>query len=262
MTTIRPPAVAGLFYPADKTELHRMISYYLDMAQPHVKTIPKAIIAPHAGYIYSGQVAANAYKCLQKAHADIHRVILLGPSHYYPLQGLASLSVDYLETPLGQIAVDHDALKRVENLPQVQIIDVAHQKEHSLEVQLPFLQMLLDDFTVVPLVVGQATPVEVAEVLNAYWGDDATLYVISSDLSHYYDYLTAQNMDQSTSAAIEALQPENVGDDSACGRMPIRGLLAFADEHHLHATTVTMCNSGDTAGDKQRVVGYGAYHFS
>jgi AmmeMemoRadiSam system protein B len=263
MTTTRTPAVAGMFYPADRQQLHDDVTQYLNDAigARTDALVPKAIIVPHAGYIYSGPVAASAYARLLPARDRIHRVVLLGPSHRVPFRGLATSSADIFTTPLGQISLDHAAIDSITDLPQVQLLDEAHTLEHSLEVHLPFLQETLDDFTLVPLVVGDARPAEVAEVLERLWGGAETLIVISSDLSHYHDYATAKRMDRHTSEAIESLQAEDVHSEDACGCVPVSGLLYLAREHGLQASTVDLRNSGDTAGPKDRVVGYGAYVF-
>ncbi len=261
MSTIRPAAIAGMFYPDDKHELHRYLTKLLQQTKPTTPLHPKAIIVPHAGYIYSGPVAASAYHLLQPYRTIIKRVVLLGPSHHVPLFGLAASSADYFTTPLGDIAIDVMSTHSALQLPQVKLMNEAHALEHSLEVQLPFLQAVLNSFTLVPLVVGEATADEVSEVLELLWGGDETLIVISSDLSHYHDYHTAQKMDRATSNAIEQLHPEALHHDDACGRHPVSGLLLLAKQKGLHATTVDLRNSGDTAGSKDQVVGYGAYVF-
>lgn len=260
MTTLRQPAVAGMFYPSQAAVLQQDIEDYLAAAttpaQPHQ---PKAIIVPHAGYIYSGPVAASAYSLL-RPHADkIRKVVLIGPSHRVPLLGLATSSADAFHTPLGDIPLDRTSIDQLEQLPQVKRLDQAHQMEHSLEVHLPFLQTVLHAFELIPLVAGEASSDEVAEVLDAVWGGDETLIVISSDLSHYYDYATARRMDQHTSQAIEQLKPEDIANEHACGRIPVRGLLRVAQQRGLRAHTVDLRNSGDTAGARDQVVGYGAY---
>ena len=220
---------------------------------------PKAIIAPHAGYIYSAPVAASVYRRLRPLHARIRRVILLGPSHRVGFSGLALSSADFFATPLGKIPVDHSEDESLTQLPQVSVLDQAHSMEHSLEVHLPFLQTVLDRFQLLPMVVGDATPAEVAQVLESLWGGEETLIVISSDLSHYHDYVSARQLDQATSKAIEELRYEDIQYDDACGRNPVRGLLYYARAHHLRAQAIDVRNSGDTQGDKSRVVGYGAY---
>ena len=257
---VRPPAVAGSFYPADEAELTATVDAMMDRAGS-AGAAPKAVIAPHAGYIYSGPIAASAYARLRQAREIIRNVILLGPAHRVALQGLAASSAQAFATPLGPVALERAAIERLLELPQVTIRDEAHEGEHSLEVHLPFLQRVLGRFSLVPLAVGQATPEEVAQVLEALWGGPETLVVISSDLSHYHDYATARRLDAATSRAIEALAPESIDEEGACGRVPIRGLLQLAAKLGLRATTIDLRSSGDTAGDKHQVVGYGAYVF-
>lgn len=260
--SVRLPAVAGLFYPEDPETLSRMVSGFLAEAPDSGGEPPKAIIVPHAGYIYSGPVAASVYARLAGGRDRISRVVLLGPSHRVPFSGLAVTGASTYRTPLGDIRIDRQAVKRVLELPQVVMLDAAHANEHSLEVQLPFLQLLLEDFELVPLVVGDADGDEVAAVLECLWGGPETLVVISSDLSHYHDYATAQRMDRATSESIVTLHPERLGYEDACGRIPVSGLLRLARQRGLRGELVDLRNSGDTAGDKQRVVGYGAYAFS
>jgi len=260
-STIRPAAVSGQFYPANPAELEQMVQSMLDGVHD-IPSPAKAIIAPHAGLVYSGPIAATVYASLLANRESINRVVLLGPSHRVYLKGLALSSADYYETPLGKIEIDQNAYDSVRNLPQVSVTDAAHAQEHSLEVHLPFLQLVLDQFKLVPIVVGEASPEEVAEVLEVLWGDEDTQIVISSDLSHFHDYATARQLDLSTSKAIENLQLEAIGSEQACGCMPVRGLLQLARKKHLHAKTLDLRNSGDTAGSKDRVVGYGAYSVS
>lgn len=257
-STIRPAAVSGQFYPANPAELEQMVKSLLDGVHD-VPASAKAIIAPHAGLVYSGPIAATVYASLLADKERISRVVLLGPSHRVYLKGLALSSADYYETPLGKIEIDQDAYDSVRNLPQVSVADAAHAQEHSLEVHLPFLQHILDQFKLVPIVVGEASPEEVAEVLEILWGDEDTQVIISSDLSHFHDYETAQQLDASTSKAIENLQIESIGSEQACGCMPMRGLLQIAKNKDLKVKTLDLRNSGDTAGTKDRVVGYGAY---
>ncbi len=261
MPVVRPSAVAGMFYPAEHDELLEMVHTYLREAGVSSDPVPKAIIAPHAGYIYSGPVAASAYARLIQARDTIQRVVLLGPSHRVGFHGIATSSADYFHTPLGDTPLDKTLVQQVLLLSGVQRLDQAHQMEHSLEVHLPFLQEVLGDFTLLPLVVGDASPEEVAAVLREVWGGEETLIVVSSDLSHYHDYATAQRMDRATSKAIEELDPQAIGHDDACGRIPLRGLLLVAREKQLMAETIDLRNSGDTAGPRDQVVGYGAYLF-
>lgn len=258
MSIIRMPAVAGIFYSDNAHILGIQVRDFLGHAHSS-GPYPKAIIAPHAGYIYSGPIAASAYARIQPYAQNIKRVILLGPSHRVRLRGLAVPSVDFFATPLGHIALDLTALKLLSGLPLVTVSDQAHAQEHSLEVHLPFLQEILGEFTLVPLVVGEAAPYEVAQVLDRLWGGDETLLVISSDLSHYHDYATAQRLDAATSQVIEQLRCEDLTREAACGANPIGGLLYAARERGLHAYAIDVRNSGDTAGPHDRVVGYGAY---
>jgi len=259
MTRIRQPAVAGMFYPADARELQETIEGFMQASHRWAGPAPKAIIVPHAGYIYSGPVAASAYAQVKPLRDIIHRVILLGPAHRVPLIGLAATSNDFFHTPLGDVAIDQEAVDSIMDLPQVRRFDAAHIMEHSLEVHLPFLQTVLSSFKLVPLVVGEASAHEVAEVLERFWGQDDTLIVISSDLSHYHDYPTAQKLDRRTSNAIEELDYEQIDYEDACGRNPVNGLLYLAKQRHLHIQTLDLRNSGDTAGPSDQVVGYGAY---
>lgn len=260
MTIFRRPAVAGAFYPADARPLHDMIQGFLSGATA-AGNPPKAIIAPHAGYVYSGPIAANAYALVAPNRGTIRRVVLMGPSHRVGFKGIAATQADAYTTPLGDIPIDRAAIEKILPLPFVGYLDQAHAQEHSLEVHLPFLQEILGEFQLVPLVAGNATPEQVAAVLDLLWGGPETLLVISSDLSHYHDYATAQKLDQAASQAIENLDWAALDHESACGRVPVSGLLYSARCRGMRARTVDLRNSGDTAGGKDRVVGYGAYVF-
>lgn len=261
MAQIREAAVAGLFYPDDPLLLQQQVDQLLAGESPTLDH-PKALIVPHAGYIYSGPSAASAYAQLLPLRDRIKRVVLLGPAHRIGFSGLAASSAQYFATPLGVIPVDQAGLDTVLMLPQLHIRDDAHREEHSLEVQLPFLQTVLGHFKLIPLLAGDASAEEVAQVLEILWGNDDTLLVISSDLSHYHDYDTARVLDAATSRAIEQLRPDDIQYDQACGRIPVNGLLVAARHHHLKAVTLDLRNSGDTAGPRDRVVGYGAYGFN
>lgn len=260
MADIQMPNVAGLFYPDNPETLREDVERMLVSARVRDDTPPKALIAPHAGYIYSGPVAASAYIQLQPVRSKIKRVVLLAPSHYVSFRGLAASTAQRFNTPLGDVPVDTEAVSKVAELPQVKYLDQAFEGEHALEVQLPFLQSVLEDFSLVPFIVGETHGAEVAEVLDALWGDEQTLIVVSSDLSHYQDYNTAHLHDRHTTERIEALD-DGIAYGDACGRNPIRGLLRCARKHGLRAHTLDLRNSGDTAGDRSRVVGYGAYVF-
>jgi len=257
---IRMPNVAGMFYPAEPERLVRTLDEMLGSARVRVEPPPKAVIAPHAGYVYSGPVAASAYAALRPLAGRIERVVVLAPAHRVAFRGIAAPTAEVFRTPLGDIPVDGEALETATRLPSVGYLDEAFEGEHALEVQLPFLQRVLGDFRLVPFIVGDADPETVARLLDTLWGGDETLIVISSDLSHYHDHATARRLDERTTARIEALDL-NIGHEDACGSHPIRGLLLAAREHGLHAETLDLRNSGDTAGPKDRVVGYGAYVF-
>jgi AmmeMemoRadiSam system protein B len=246
--SIREPAVAGMFYPAEPEKLRGMIGKFLADAKPGPH--PKAIIAPHAGYIYSGPIAASVYA---RIPANVSRVVLIGPSHRVALHGLAGSSASLWRTPLGDVAVECPLF--------VPVNDAAHELEHSLEVQLPFLQVILKKFTLIPLVAGDASAEAVAEVLEKLWSGPETLIGISSDLSHYESYATARKMDRAAADAILALDERGLEYDNACGLVPIRGLLHLAKQKKMRAELVDLRNSGDTAGPRDQVVGYGAFAF-
>ncbi len=254
---IRPAAIAGLFYPAHPSLLRKTVARLLEEAATDAPA-PKAMIVPHAGYVYSGPVAASAYARLRNRSQPIERVVLLGPDHRVGFVGMGVPSADWFITPLGRVPVDREALEAIADLPGVVELDQAHALEHSLEVHLPFLQLALGAFKVVPIVVSQATPEQVAAVLERLWGGPETLIVISSDLSHYHDYATARRLDAATIAAIEALRGERIGPEDACGFLPIRGLLQVLSKKHLPIAAIDVRNSGDTAGPRDQVVGYGA----
>ncbi len=264
MDQLRAPAVAGRFYPGDPSELESAVAAYLAAVptNPEAARPPKALIVPHAGFVYSGPIAASAYARIAPLHAAVRRVVVLGPSHRVALRGLAASGASAFATPLGEVSIDRRANDSILTLPQVQICDDAHRDEHSLEVQLPFLQYVLDDFSLIPLSVGDAKKEEVDEVVEMLWGGPETLIVVSSDLSHYHDYETARRLDASTTRAIENLDPSGLDSESACGRVPARGLLVAAKRHALTVETVDLRNSGDTAGSRHEVVGYGSYVFS
>ena len=259
--SIRKAAVAGTFYPNDASELQACLDTLMHQTKADFKP-PKAIIAPHAGYIYSGPVAASVYSCFVGQHLPIHRVVLLGPAHRVGFHGIAASDADFFITPLGKIAVDHDSLQPIVEQGSVKYFDLAHEQEHCLEVQLPFLQQLFNgNFNIIPLLVGDTNSLHVAKVLRALWGGAETLILISSDLSHYHDYETAKQLDQQTTQSIEQLQGEELDYESACGRLPIQGLLQVVKDLGMQCKTLDLRNSGDTAGSRDRVVGYGAYAF-
>jgi AmmeMemoRadiSam system protein B len=224
------------------------------------RAVPKAIIAPHAGYIYSGPIAASVYALLAPARGVIERVVLLGPTHRVVVRGLALPGAAAFATPLGTVEIDQPAVEALRQLPQVGVSAEAHALEHSLEVHVPFLQAILGTFTLVPLAVGRAGQHEVAEVLDRLWGGAETLIVVSSDLSHYLPYADAQAVDRATAKAILELAT-NISHEQACGATPVTGLTLAARRRGLKPELIDLRNSGDTAGDRNRVVGYGAFAF-
>lgn len=258
---VRPAAVAGRFYPAHPAELRCVIERCLSQVQLDNAVAPKAVIAPHAGYLYSGPIAASAHARFASERNTIQRIVLIGPSHYLSFGGLAVSSAQAFATPLGLIPVDGESVRQICELPQVTVVDQAHARKHALEVQLPFLQVVLGDFSIVPLVVSDAPAEAVAEVIESLWGGLETRFVISSDLSHYHDYASAHALDLITSRSIERLCPDDIGEDQACGRTAICGLLQAVRKHGLRARAVDLRNSGDTAGPRHEVVGYGAFAF-
>lgn len=257
--SVRPAAVAGLFYPDDASELRDVVARHLvETDVGDLPASPQAMIVPHAGYIYSGSVAAAAYSLIALRRHEIRRVVLIGPSHRVYLRGIALPEADAFATPLGNIAIDREHRAMLLADGDVVSADAPHAQEHCLEVQLPFLQMILDDFTLLPLVVGAAAPRHVARVLASVWGSEDTLVLISSDLSHYHPYEMAQRIDRVTSDAI-LRRATDLSGEQACGAACINGLLQLAQERQLNVTEVLRLNSGDTAGDRDRVVGYGAF---
>jgi AmmeMemoRadiSam system protein B len=251
-----------MFYPADPGQLAHTLRALLVKARrdPASRPVPKAIIAPHAGYVYSGPVAANVYALLEPDRGLINRVVLLGPTHRVAVHGLALPAADGFATPLGVVEVDQAAVRALRALPQVSVSDPAHALEHSLEVHLPFLQTVLGKFTLVPLAVGHAESSDVAAVLDALWGGPETLIVVSSDLSHYLTYRDAQAVDKTTADAILRLRTD-ITHEQACGATPVTGLTLAAQRRGLKPKLIDLRNSGDTAGNKDRVVGYGAFAF-
>lgn len=260
VSDVRPAAVAGTFYPDAPATLGRTVDDLLaNAAAPPAGTpVAKALIAPHAGYLYSGPIAASAFAPLN-GRSEIERVVLIGPSHHVAFEGIATTAASGFATPLGVVPVDRAAMEKCEQCPHVHRFDRAHAAEHSLEVELPFLQQTLGRFTIVPLVTGDADDATVAAVLATLWGGPETLVVVSSDLSHYYDYATAQALDRHTAEAITGFAPRMIRPEHACGRVAIRGLLHHLGGSQAVATTLDLRNSGDTAGARDRVVGYGAF---
>lgn len=260
LSHIRKPAVAGTFYPEDGADLHHAIQRYL--AEGHAADKPpRAVIAPHAGYIYSGPVAGSAFAAWSALRGSATRVVVIGPSHRTAFDGLALPDAEYFATPLGLIPIDEEGCARLRGFPFVRTSDTAHRHEHSIETHLPFLQEVLGEFQLVPIVIGDAAPRDTALALTAFWDDPQTIFSISSDLSHYLSYDEARALDARTTRAIEENHPHDIGPDQACGRLAILGLLHVASRRNLTARALDVRNSGDTSGDRKSVVGYGAYAF-
>ncbi|AXO16807.1 AmmeMemoRadiSam system protein B [Thalassospira indica] len=266
MSIIRPPAVAGTFYPADADLLRSEIDGLLDAAlhsdAVSGSAIPKAIIVPHAGLMFSGSLAALGFATVRALRNTVKRIVIIGPAHRMAFQGIALARADQFATPLGSMRCDLPALQSALSLPHVQMLDEAHTLEHGLEIELPFIQRLFGegaDIGIVPLLVSRCSPRQVHEVIEKLWGGPETLIVISSDLSHFHDYDTAQRMDNRTRAMIENFDAENIDTSDACGALPVAGMLMAARNRAMKIKTLGMRNSGDVTGDKSRVVGYGAW---
>jgi AmmeMemoRadiSam system protein B len=259
----RPPAVAGLFYPGEARNLDGAVDTLLSAVRvppDETQSVPKALIVPHAGYVYSGPIAASAYRLLAPARETIRRVVLLGPTHRVAVRGLALPAAARFATPLGTVDLDAEAAESIRRLRQVVVSDEPHALEHSLEVHLPFLQKVLASFRLVPLAVGYASAEDVAQVLEALWGGPETLIVVSSDLSHYLSYAHAQRVDRVTCEAILQLDTA-IDHEQACGATPLSGLTLLAQRKALRPRLLDLRNSGDTAGDRSRVVGYASFAF-
>lgn len=257
---VREAAVAGRFYSGGGDVLRQEVDELLQAAATPDEPAPKAIIAPHAGFMFSGGVAATAYARLRPASRRIRRVVILGPSHFVPIRGIAASSAEWFETPLGRLRVDASGLATALDFPSVEVIDAAHAREHSIETQLPFIQRVLgDDVTIVPLVVGDATPSTVGQVLAALWGDDETAIAISSDLSHFHDDQSARSLDQATARTIEGLRGGELGPENACGFLPVAGLLWNAQRRDATVHNLELRTSADAGAPPDSVVGYGAF---
>jgi len=260
MVKVREPAVAGVFYPADPNQLTGLIDGFLsEMTDPAAP--PKAIIAPHAGYTYSGPIAASVYACLRPARETICRVVLIGPSHRVSFRGLAASSAEAFLTPLGAVKVDRACIHHLLQLKFVVIRDDAHLREHGLEVHLPFLQRMINEFSIVPLVFGDISYMRVADILRELWGGPETLIIISSDFSHYYPYNQARVLDHEAAQSILKLEPDSIRPEQACGRVGIQALVEVVREKGLHAELLDLRSSGDTSRNQDQVVGYGAFAF-
>ncbi len=258
MMSVRKAAVAGQFYKAEPALLQKHINDLMSAADGRETATAKVLIVPHAGYIYSGLIAARAYHCLQSRRDEIQRVVLIGPAHRVYLEGMAIPSVDGFATPLGHVPLDLAAIDIISRMPGVSVSDVAHQQEHSLEVQLPFLQLALAQFDLVPVVVGNCDADRVAAVIDVLWGDEHTLIVVSSDLSHFLSYADAMQVDANTCSRIQA-KVSSLSGEEACGARALNGLMRARHTQALTVELLGACNSGDTSGNRDRVVGYGAF---
>ena len=256
---VHPPQVAGAFYPGGRNECAEMVMHCLGRARPSPPMAPKVIVAPHAGHVYSGEVAATVFAPLAARRRAIRRVVVAGPAHRAGFEGLATTSADAWATPLGTVPVDWPAMQPLLSMPGFRVLDAVFAGEHSLEVHLPFLQRVLDDFTIVPLLVGGASHAEAEQALARVWGGPETLILVSTDLSHFHDYETARRLDRATARRIELLRPDEIDGEGACGHRGLGGALARARALDLRVTALDVRNSGDTRGGRDRVVGYGAF---
>ncbi len=258
MPGVRQPAVSGTFYPGFGPALRAAVSRCLPESSPPAR-VPKALIVPHAGYVYSGPVAGSAYALLIPARASIRRVVLIGPSHRVAFSGIAASRASAFRTPLGDVPLDGRSVDVLLSLPVVRVVEQAHAQEHSLEVQLPFLQSVLSSFSIIPLLTGIVSPNDVAQVLQAVWDGSDTVIIVSTDLTHYLPYSVASEYDARTASAVVNLDADSIGDDAACGHDALRGMLLAARRNGLQAQQLDLRNSGDTAGPRDAVVGYGAF---
>jgi AmmeMemoRadiSam system protein B/AmmeMemoRadiSam system protein A len=261
---VRRPAVAGTFYPGEPRPLRAQVDACLEAARacarPDLPPV-KILLVPHAGYDYSGAVAAHGYARVAAQRGRVRRVLLLGPTHRVALRGIAVPTVDAFDTPLGRVPLDRAAIDRLADLPQVVADDRPHAAEHALEVQLPFLQAVLGDVAIVPMAVGHVSPAQVAEAIELLWGGDETLIVVSSDLSHFLPYAQARAVDADTVQRVLRLDPA-LDHEQACGATPLAAAITLARTHGLAPTLLDLRNSGDTAGDRSRVVGYASVAFA
>ncbi len=260
MSKVRLSAVAGYFYPSNKEVLIKEIQNFLEKATQYSNQKPYALIVPHAGYIYSGSVASLGYKSLIPYKEEYKKILILGPSHFVSLHGLAYPAFEYFETPLGKLQLDQNLIESLREFDFILENSPSHSQEHSIEVQLPFIQFIFGNIPIVPLTFGKIRPEKINILLRKIWNPEI-LVIVSSDLSHYYSYEDAKKLDKKTSQAIENLDPDSIGYEQACGRVGIQGLLLFAKEKNWKAKLLDLRNSGDTAGSKDRVVGYGVWSF-
>lgn len=255
---VRPASAAGLYYPKDADALHRALEALLARPRPDVARAPKALVVPHSGYSFSGEVAAAAYRTLRPCADAIRHVVLVGPSHRVPMRGLAMPTCQYYSTPFGRVPVGDSARQRLRELGLAGIADAPHALEHSLEVQVPFLQELLRDFDLLPIAVGSAPPEQVARTLEAVWGGPETLVIVTSDLSHHHTHAEALLLDGQTAASILARRSD-LSDAQACGAGGVNGLMEIARRKSLDVALLERGTSGDMAGERSRVVGFASF---
>jgi len=257
---LRIPAHAGQYYPADAGFLEKVVDEYLTDGGT-VSEIPKAVIAPHAGFIHSGRIAGKAFAVWKAQEVRARRVVLIGPSHYYDFPGIALPDSTRFQTPLGEVQVDPaaDDLKR--KFRYVRVFEAAHYPEHALEVLLPFLQRAVPGAKIVPLITGRTEMSQVSAVIEEIWGGADTLLVISSDLSHNHPYEIAQKVDRQTARAIVEFDFSRLTADQACAYQAMRGFLKAAIRKEMRCSLLELRNSADASGDMSLVTGFGAFHF-
>ncbi len=258
--SLQAAAVAGMFYPGNPAQLAAGVDGSLAKAAPP-RLSPKAVIAPHAGHVYSGDIAGAAYRLLAQRKGEIKRVVLLGPNHRMPVRGIALSPAEAWETPFGPLPVDRTARDSLARQPGFAVTPMPFVNEHSLEVHLPFIHRVLGKVEILPMLVGETTTEQASRTLDALWGGPETAIIISSDLSHYHDYETCRTKDEETASGIERLQQDICVGDRACGFHSIKGLIDQAQRRDLRVTALDVRNSGDTHGPRDRVVGYGSFAF-
>lgn len=255
---IREPSVAGMFYPEKRLVLMQEVKQFLQNNQPAIK--PKALIVPHAGYQYSGQVAGNVYQYLKPYQNKFKKVLLIGPAHRKAFHGIGVLQDDFYNTPIGALKIEREIIEKlVDKFERVNYQDLAFNGEHCLEVQFPFLQLVLNQVSIIPTLVSHCDTERVSELIKYFWEEEETLIIISSDLSHFLDYESCSKKDFLTSQNIVSMKGENLQHDDACGQLGIAGLLQVVKEKGFNISEVSRCNSGDVTGEMSRVVGYGGY---
>ena len=259
MEKIKQADVAGMFYPGEEASLRQMVDGFIQKALSF-DLRPRAIIAPHAGYIYSGSIAGTAYKTIAAVRDQIENVIIMSPAHRFYLRGIALHMADAFATPLGNIPVNIGIVKKIKQFSSVQWEERSFIQEHGLETHLPFIQRAFKPgIKIVPMIVGECQESEVAEILESVWEDPRNFVIISSDLSHFHSYADAKKLDRNTVDLIQNLDSQSLDTEFACGHYPICGLLNLARNRKLKIKALDIRSSGDTAGSKESVVGYGSF---